>query len=140
VRYDLKGSQINRFVATEEPMIFSNNKVLLDSNFLLQMNGRPLLLKMTLANLLHICINNDSLCLSKQNIIDYSLLAIINTRDKKVRFGIIDYLQMYTFDRQVESTIKKAVNLGTRPTIIPPKDYRDRFNAFAQIYILGVIS
>jgi len=45
-----------------------------------------------LANLLHICINNDSLCLSKNTIIDYSILTIINTRTKRIRFGIIDYL------------------------------------------------
>jgi hypothetical protein len=52
-----------------------------------------------LANLLHICINNDSLCLSKTNIVDYSLLTIINKKTKRVRFGIIDYLQMYTIER-----------------------------------------
>ena len=65
-----------------------------------------------LANLLHICINNDSLCLSKTNIIDYSLLAIINTKEKRIRFGIIDYLQMYTIERYFETQLKKVVNLG----------------------------
>lgn len=77
--------------------------MLLDSNFLLNQNGRPLVLHKKLANLLHICINNDSLCLSKTNIVDYSLLTIINKNTKRVRFGIIDYLQMYTIERQIES-------------------------------------
>ena len=88
VRYDLKGSQMNRLVQTED----DPSVVLQDSNLLLNNNGRPILLHRKLANLLHICINNDSLCLQKTNIIDYSLLMIIDTKDKRVRFGIIDYL------------------------------------------------
>jgi hypothetical protein len=42
-------------------------------------------------------LNNDSLMLEKQNIIDYSILAIINTKQSTIRFGVIDYLQIYTF-------------------------------------------
>lgn len=94
MRYDLKGSELNRWVQSD-----SDRVVLLDSNFLLNQNGRPLVMHKKLANLLHICINNDSLCLSKTNIVDYSLLTIINKKTKRVRFGIIDYLQMYTIER-----------------------------------------
>jgi len=52
VRYDLKGSELNRFVkeihnASQGPSI-----VLQDSNFLLQMNGRPLIMEKKLANML----------------------------------------------------------------------------------------
>ena len=114
--------------------------VLQDSNFLLRMQGRPLTLRMTPANMLQVCVNNDSLCLSKQNIVDYSLLAIIDTKSKKVRFGIIDYLQMYTFDRQLESTYKKVVNLGKNPTIVDPASYRQRLRCFVKCYFLGVCS
>lgn len=91
-----------------------------------------------LANLLHICINNDSLCLSKTNIIDYSLLTIINKKDKRIRFGIIDYLQMYTIERYFETQLKKVVNLGIMPTIIEPKAYRMRFTYFTRLYLIGV--
>jgi len=91
------------------------------------MNGRPIVMHKKLADLLHICINYDSLCLSKTNIIDYSLLTIINKNEKRIRFGIIDYLQMYTLERYFETQIKKVVNMGLRPTIIEPEEYRKRF-------------
>ena len=101
-------------------------------------NGRPIVLHKRLANLLHICINNDSLCLSKTNIIDYSLLAIVNTKDKKIRFGIIDYLQMYTLVRQFETKFKKMINMGQDPTIIAPSAYRTRFIRHVQTYFVAV--
>ena len=101
--------------------------VMMDSNFLLQLNGRPLALRVTHANLLSICVGNDTLCLSKQNIIDYSLLAVIDTVKKKIRFGILAYCQMYTFDKKLETQLKTIVNFGGLPTIIPPDPYRIRF-------------
>ena len=58
MRYDLKGSEVNRFVQKDDA------KVHLDSNFLLSMNGRPILINKQLSNLLHISLNNDSLCLA----------------------------------------------------------------------------
>lgn len=134
VRYDLKGSELNRLVHTES----QTQVTLLDSNFLLMQNGRPIVLHKRLANLLHICINNDSLCLSKTNIIDYSLLAIVNTKEKKIRFGIIDYLQMYTLVRQFETKFKKMINMGQDPTIIAPAAYRSRFIRHVQTYFVAV--
>ena len=81
---------------------------------------------------------NDTLCLSKQNIIDYSLLAVIDTVRKKIRFGILDYCQMYTFDKKVETQLKTIVNFGGLPTIIPPDPYKIRFQQFVRNYFLGV--
>lgn len=107
-----------------------NSSVKLDSNFLFEMNGRPITLHKQLTDLLHISINNDSLCLDKSKRVDYSLLAVINNKDKWIRFGIIDYLQVYTPLRVLESNFKKAINLGTRPTIIDPRAYRLRFSSF----------
>ena len=91
VRFDLKGSNLNRFVKN------TDNKdvgrvVLHDNNFVLWKGGRPLPIRYTINRILHICINNDTLCLSKANIVDYSLLTIIDLEKKKVRFGIIDYV------------------------------------------------
>jgi len=37
-------------------------------------------------------LNNDSLILEKSNIIDYSILAIVNHKSCVIRFGVIDYL------------------------------------------------
>jgi hypothetical protein len=47
---------------------------------------------------------------------------------------------MYTFDRLIETTFKKVVNLGIRPTIIEPKAYRMRFTYFARLYLIGMDS
>jgi len=67
-------------------------------------------------------------------------LTIIDKKNKRIRFGIIDYLQIYTFDRLIETTFKKVVNLGVRPTIIEPKAYRMRFTYFARLYLMGIHS
>ena len=83
--FDLKGSQINRLVPKD-------SKVLLDSNFIKIMNGRPIMLQKRQYNLLRLAINQDTLLLSKNNIVDYSLLMVLNKQTLKVRFGIIDYL------------------------------------------------
>ena len=91
IRYDLKGSKNNRFVKNKEGK--DTKAVLHDNNFLYEFNGRPLPIRYTINRILHICINNDTLCLSKSNIVDYSLLTIIDTKRKKVRFGIIDFVQ-----------------------------------------------
>jgi 1-phosphatidylinositol-3-phosphate 5-kinase len=42
--------------------------------------------------ILNLAIHNDSLYLSKQSIIDYSMFVIINHQKKTVRLGIIDYI------------------------------------------------
>lgn len=90
IRYDLKGSNLNRFVKNKDTTM--NKAVLHDTNFVYEFRGRPLAIKYTINRILQICINNDTLCLSKSNIVDYSLLTIIDTKRKKVRFGIIDYV------------------------------------------------
>jgi hypothetical protein len=72
---------------------YYNNKVVKhDTNFLCDFRGRPIPLRYNMNRILHICINNDTLCLSKSNIVDYSLLTIIDMARKKIRFGIIDYV------------------------------------------------
>ncbi len=76
--------------------------------------------------------------LAKTNIIDYSLLTIINRQSKTIRFGVIDYLQMYTMQRFVETQYKRAINRGKDPTIIEPSAYRERFTSFAKLYLIGV--
>ena len=92
IRYDLKGSTLNRFV--KKQMNNEMNRVVLhDNNFQLAFMGRPLPIRYTINRILHYCINNDTLFLSQSNIVDYSLLTIIDTKRKKVRFGIIDYVQ-----------------------------------------------
>lgn len=43
--------------------------------------------------MLKLAIANDSMYLSRHSIIDYSMFVIINPETKRIRFGIIDYIQ-----------------------------------------------
>ena len=137
IRYDLKGSSLNRFVKNKENKD-SGRAVLHDNNFLLEFMGRPLPIRYTINRILHICINNDTLCLSKSNIVDYSLLTIIDTKKKQVRFGIIDYVQQYTLDKIFESKFKNIINGGEAPTIVDPEKYKQRFKKAMKRYFVGM--
>ena len=90
------------------------------------MRARPLPMHYTMNKILNVCVNNDTLCLAKSQIIDYSLLVIINTKTKKLRFGIIDYVQHYTLEKMLETRIRKLWK-GKDPTIIEPEKYKNRF-------------
>ena len=101
--------------------------------------GRPLPIRYTINRILHICINNDTLCLSKANIVDYSLLTLIDTKRKKVRFGIIDYVQQYTIDKIFEGKFKTLINRGEVPTIVDPDKYKLRFKRAMKRYFIGMV-
>lgn len=137
--YDLKGSLINRYIPKKSQ---KPNQVLLDTNFKEDFNGEPLALDRNIYELLTSAIHNDSLTLSKINVIDYSLLVIISDigeSDMKImRVGIIDYIRQYTWDKQLEHVGKIIINGLNTPTIISPNDYRDRFKAAAGIYFIGI--
>ena len=85
-----------------------------------------------------IAIGNDSLYLSKHSIIDYSLLAIINPVKKTIRVGIIDYIQHYTLDKELESTVKMMI-AKEDPTIIPPEQYKQRFRQAMEKYFIALV-
>ena len=137
--YDLKGSLINRYIPKKNQ---KPNQVLLDTNFKEDFNGEPLALDRNIFELLSSAIHNDSLILSKINVIDYSLLVIISdigeSDMKLLRVGIIDYIRKYTWDKQLEHVGKIIINGLNTPTIISPNDYRDRFKAAAAMYFIGV--
>jgi 1-phosphatidylinositol-3-phosphate 5-kinase len=141
VRYDLKGSTLNRFV--KDQYTGKNNvlvrRVLHDNNFQLDQMGRPLPIRYTINRILHICINNDTLFLSKSNIVDYSLLTIIDKKRKQVRFGIIDYMQQYTLDKIFECKFKRMMNGGEVPTIVEPDKYKFRFKKAMKRYFIGMV-
>ena len=84
-----------------------------------------------------ICINNDSLFFSRSNIVDYSLLVIIDKERKTVRFGIIDYIQQYTMEKMVEHKFK-AIMAADDPTIVDPTPYKIRFQEAIKKYFIGV--
>jgi 1-phosphatidylinositol-3-phosphate 5-kinase len=110
-----------------------------DNNFQLEYMGRPLPIRYTINRILHICINNDTMFLSKCNIVDYSLLTIIDKKRKKVRFGIIDYMQMYNLDKIFEGKFKRIINRGEVPTIVDPDKYKFRFKRAMKRYFIGMV-
>ena len=71
------------------------------------MGARPIPLRHKMVEWLDAAINNDSLILSHCQVIDYSLLLIINTKEQWIRCALIDYVQQYTSAKMLESQIKK---------------------------------
>mmetsp|Transcript_41135 Transcript_41135/g.30250 ORF Transcript_41135/g.30250 Transcript_41135/m.30250 type:complete len:114 (+) Transcript_41135:232-573(+) len=89
--------------------------------------------------LMQIAISNDSFFLFKNSIVDYSLLAIIDTKRKLVRIGVIDYVQQWTIDKILESRFKKVfINAGGDPTIVDPDLYKKRFREAMNKYFVAI--
>jgi hypothetical protein len=161
--YDLKGSRSNRYIVKRD---VKENQVLPDTNFKIDFKGSPLPLEKNIAELLKAAVHNDSLVLCKMNVVDYSLLLIIDenmeetntvsilndkndkdsTKDnfqnndlnnKTIRVGIIDYVRKYTWDKQLEHVGKFIIN-RLEPTIVDPKMYRLRFIKTMNNYFLGL--
>mgnify|MGYP001986068772 CR=1 FL=1 len=52
---------------------------------------------------------------------------------------IIDYLRMYTWDKQIESAVKSGVpSYEGAPTVLSPAKYARRFRRAARRYFLAV--
>ena len=118
IKYDLKGSRRNRYIPRSK-----KQQVTLDNNFLYDRKSRPIPMQYSMKRLLKIAIANDSLYLTKHSIIDYSMFVIINPVTKTVRLGIIDYIQQYTLEKELESYLKQTIS-NEDPTIIPPDQYK----------------
>ena len=77
IKYDLKGSRRNRFVKEQRTSNKQGGKVYLDTNFLQDMKSRPIPMQYAMKRLMNIAIHNDSMYLSRQAVIDYSMFVII---------------------------------------------------------------
>jgi 1-phosphatidylinositol-3-phosphate 5-kinase len=77
---------------------------------------------------------NDTLFLSQNNVMDYSLMAGFDDTNREIIVGIIDCIRTYTWDKKLESWIKDRGK--NKPTITSPKDYRNRFRIAMEKYIL----
>ncbi|XP_049850926.1 1-phosphatidylinositol 3-phosphate 5-kinase-like [Schistocerca gregaria] len=137
--FDLKGSQRSRYAK-----IGNDSKatkcVLLDENFLEAMYKQPICIGSKGKTLLSKAIWNDSQRLSSLNVMDYSLLVGFDNTNKKLILGIIDYMRTYTWDKQLETWVKRSGILGGSgskvPTIISPKEYKKRFQDAIWTYFL----
>ncbi|KAI8937452.1 hypothetical protein NX059_005174 [Plenodomus lindquistii] len=130
-RYDLKGSMRNRKIqATGE-----RDEVLLDENFVdIIYSETPIFVREHTKKLLKASVFNDTLFLSQNNVMDYSLMAGFDDTNREIIVGIIDCIRTYTWDKKLESWIKDRGK--NKPTITSPKDYRNRFRIAMEKYIL----
>ncbi|KAE8666387.1 putative 1-phosphatidylinositol-3-phosphate 5-kinase FAB1D-like isoform X3 [Hibiscus syriacus] len=134
--YDLKGALHARFSSAAE----GSRDVLLDQNFVNDMNSSPLYVSNQAKRILQRAVWNDTTFLNSINVMDYSLLVGVDTQRQELVCGIIDYLRQYTWDKQLETWVKSSlvVPKNLLPTVISPKEYKKRFRKFMSTYFLSV--
>ncbi|KAK2957656.1 putative 1-phosphatidylinositol 3-phosphate 5-kinase FAB1 [Blattamonas nauphoetae] len=126
ISFDLKGSLRNRLVKD----LFQHGGVLQDSNYIDMMFNWQMKLESRDWQKFMEFADRDSKFLSDLNVVDYSLLVGVGDNAPVIHVGIIDYIRQYTWDKQLESIVKKTGILGQgsiAPTIIRPSEYRQRF-------------
>ena len=128
--FDLKGSMRNRRIQSTG----EQNEVLLDENMVEFIYESPLFAREHSKKLLRASVWNDTLFLSRQNVMDYSLMIAIDETKKELVVGIIDCIRTYTWDKKLESWIKDRGK--NRPTVTSPKEYKSRFREAMGRYVL----
>ncbi|XP_048424756.1 putative 1-phosphatidylinositol-3-phosphate 5-kinase FAB1D isoform X2 [Pyrus x bretschneideri] len=134
-QYDLKGALHARFNSATD----GSGDVLLDQNFVNDMNSSPLYVSNKAKRILQRAVWNDTTFLNSINVMDYSLLVGVDTERRELVCGIIDYLRQYTWDKQLETWVKSSlVPKNVLPTVISPKEYKRRFRKFMSEHFLSV--
>jgi 1-phosphatidylinositol-3-phosphate 5-kinase len=128
--FDLKGSMRNRRIQSTG----EQNEVLLDENMVEFIYESPLFSREHSKKLLRASVWNDTLFLSRQNVMDYSLMVAIDENRKELVVGIIDCIRTYTWDKKFETWIKDRGK--NRPTVTSPKEYKSRFREAMGRYVL----
>lgn len=137
-KFDLKGSMRNRLVIPDNQ---EGEIVLLDENLLKMTCDSPLYVLPHSKEVLLAAIQNDTEFLSTQSVMDYSLLVGLDSKNKELVLGIIDYIRTFTWDKRLETMVKRSGILGGQgklPTIISPEDYQKRFIEAMHKYFLEV--
>ncbi|KAI3736800.1 hypothetical protein L2E82_26787 [Cichorium intybus] len=134
-QYDLKGALYARFNSSVGVV----GDVLLDQNFVNDMNVSPLYVNRKGKRNLQRAVWNDTVFLNSINVMDYSLLVGVDAEKKELVCGIIDYVRQYTWDKQLENWVKLfVVPKNQLPTVISPKEYKKRFRKFIDTHFLSV--
>ncbi|RZB49896.1 PIP5K domain containing protein [Asbolus verrucosus] len=137
-KFDLKGSMRNRLVIPDNQ---EGEIVLLDENLLKMTCDAPLYILPHSKAVLTAAIQNDTEFLSAQFVMDYSLLIGLDSENKELVLGIIDYIWTSTWDKKLETMVKKSGILGGQgklPTIVSPEEYQKRFIEAMHRYFLEV--
>lgn len=130
--FDLKGSQMNRFRKSN-----IRTKTNLDTNYLLERNGDPIVVQMPAGIEFFKILERDVAFLRDKEIVDYSMLLVVHKQDRVIKVGIIDYLRKYDLKKRIEHGFKKIKNFGLDPTIVNPDQYADRFLKFMKTCIVS---
>ncbi|KAL3891964.1 hypothetical protein ACJMK2_004204 [Sinanodonta woodiana] len=135
--FDLKGSRRNRLVNTTQKR--EEELVLLDENFLHEAVDCPLYIRPHSKSLLTMAISQDSQFLSRNLVMDYSLLVGVDEQRRELVVGIIDYIRTFTWDKKLETLLKSTISeKGKMPTVVSPEIYRNRFLDAMDKYFLPV--
>lgn len=138
--FDLKGSMRNRHVEQTG----KENEVLLDENMVEYIYESPIYVREYDKKLLRTSLWNDTLFLAKMNVMDYSLVVGLNSDNMVLTVGIIDFIRTFTWDKKLESWVKEKSLVGggnkviKQPTVVTPKQYKNRFREAMERYILMV--
>ncbi|XP_076663610.1 1-phosphatidylinositol 3-phosphate 5-kinase fab1 isoform X2 [Andrena cerasifolii] len=139
-KFDLKGSVRNR-LANPDDVCHEGELVLLDENLLNMSCDSPLYIRSHSKAVLNRAIEQDTKFLADNSVMDYSLLVGLEPNSDELVLGIIDYIRTFTWDKKLETMVKKSGILGGQgklPTIISPEEYRARFIAAMHRYFLPV--
>lgn len=121
----------------------------------------PLYIRSHSKAVLNRAIEQDTKFLADNSVMDYSLLVGLEPNSDELVLGIIgelcnyifrygisnelfaiaDYIRTFTWDKKLETMVKKSGILGGQgklPTIISPEEYRARFIAAMHRYFLPV--
>ncbi|CAJ1976850.1 unnamed protein product [Sphenostylis stenocarpa] len=136
-QYDLKGALYARYNSAADG---GAGDVLLDQNFVNDMNSSPLYVSHKAKRVLQRAVWNDTSFLNSINVMDYSLLVGVDSQKRELVCGIIDYLRQYTWDKHLETWMKSSlvVPKNVLPTVISPKEYKKRFRKFMSTYFFSV--
>lgn len=136
--FDLKGSMRNRHVEQTG----KENEVLLDENMVEYIYESPIHVREYDKKLLRASLWNDTLFLAKMNVMDYSLVIGIDNEGHTLTVGIIDFIRTFTWDKKLESWVKEKGLVGgnstKKPTVVTPRQYKNRFREAMERYILMV--
>ena len=139
--FDLKGSMRNRHVEQTG----KENEVLLDENMVEYIYESPIHVREYDKKLLRASLWNDTLFLAKMNVMDYSLVVGIDNDNYSLVVGIIDFIRTFTWDKKLESWVKEkglvgggSSNIVKQPTVVTPRQYKNRFREAMERYILMV--
>ncbi len=139
--FDLKGSDRNRHAKAED-FGHAAQRVWLDHNLMEYTGGYALSLQQRFRAQFRAMIYNDSVFLASQKVVDYSLILGIEPKSDKGKggnlvIGLIDYLQPYNLNKQIENLLKSMTG-SIAPTIVAPESYKQRFQLAMDRYMMIV--